>query len=286
MFAKNLEAVVPAVPGSVLVIVCFVIPIFSLLLVSFYAYDAFSINGIDSSRGFTLDNFVIFANSAYYVSVLWTTLRIALISSVACLSVSYPTAYYIARPGNRAFKRVLFVLIVISFFMNAIVRLYSWLLMLGDYGVINSTISIFGIPPIRLLHTDFGIEIAIVQWTLPIVVLTLVGTFRNIRPSFLEASESLGANSRHTFLHVTLPLSLPGVISGFLLAYTLNMGAFTVPVILGGGLVNMLASQIYNGFLEIDNYPLGATLSVVLLATSLLASYAINTILSRRLRIK
>jgi putative spermidine/putrescine transport system permease protein len=283
---KNLGSIAPTLPSVVLLIVCFVIPIFSLLLVAFYGYSSGAVDGIDYAKGLTLSNFIGFAESVFYVRVLLTTLQIAIVSSVSCLLISYPVAYYIARPGNRRFKRILFVLIVVSFFMNAIVRLYSWILMLGDYGVINSTLALLHLPTLNLLHTDFGIEIAIVQWTLPVVVLTLVGSFRNLRPALLEASESLGATRVGTFFHVTLPLTLPGVISAFLLAYTLNMGAFTVPVILGGGIVNMLASQIYSTFLAIDNYPLGATLSVMLLLTSLLASYAINTVLSRRVKIR
>src|ERR1700687_4675029 len=94
---KTLGTILPALPGIVLLVIFFVIPIFSLLLVSFYSYNAFAINGIDIPKGFTLTNFVVFAKSTYYVGVLWTTLRIALVSSVSCLLISYPVAYYIAR---------------------------------------------------------------------------------------------------------------------------------------------------------------------------------------------
>ena len=285
-FRRRLTTIFPTLPAILLLGVCFLIPIISLLTDSFYSYVSNAVGGVDPSRRFTLINYIEFLNSRAYTNIFWNTLTISLISAIAGLVISYPVAYYLSRPGKSKIKRLVFLLIVVSFFMNAIVRLYAWLLMLGDSGVVNLMLSFVGIAEVRFLNTPFAIEIAIVHWTLPIIVMTLVGSLRNIPTSLYEASTSLGASSSHTFLHVTLPLSLPGIIASILLAFTLNMGAFIVPVVLGGGIVQMLASQIFLEFVEVANYPFGATMATVLLVVTLSASYGINKLLGTKVTIK
>lgn len=285
-FWSKIPTVLPTLPAILLLGVCFLLPIISLLTVSFNLYVSDAVGGVDPSRKLTLANYVSFTNSKAYMNIFWNTMIISLTSALAGLVISYPVAYYLSRPGKSKIKSFVFLLIVVSFFMNAIVRLYAWLLMLGDSGVVNLILSLFGISEIRFLNTTFAIEIAIVHWTLPIIVLTLVGSLRNIPSSLYEASRSLGAGDVYTFLHVTLPLSLPGIIASIMLAYTLNMGAFIVPVVLGGGIVQMLASQIYLEFVEVANYPFGATMAAVLLIVTLSSSYGINKLLGSKVKFK
>jgi putative spermidine/putrescine transport system permease protein len=230
----------------------------------------------------TLANFAEIVQAPVYVKVLWITVRISLIVTVAVLLLGYPVAYLLARlPPARS--NLLMILVLLPFWSSILVRSYAWMVLLGRNGIINQLLLWIGVvdAPLKLLNTTFAVYVAMVHVLLPFMILPLYATLRGIDPNLLRAGSSLGARPAAVFRQVVLPLSLPGVSAGCLLVFILSLGFYITPALVGGPrdvMMSILIQQQIDHF----NWPLGSALGVVLLAAAL-AAFAV---LTRALRVE
>jgi putative spermidine/putrescine transport system permease protein len=237
----------------------------------FYAYPvaAMMFRSVHEPR-WTADNFVQIFETGVYLHVLWLTVRISLIVTLASLVLGYPVAYVLARV-DRAKSNLLMILVVVPFWTSILVRTYAWMVLLGRQGIINQLLLSLGVidEPMRLLNTTFAVYVAMVHVLLPFMILPLYGVMRGIDENLLRAAQGLGAKPINVFCQVVLPLSLPGVSAGCLLVFVLALGFFITPALVGGPQDLMIAVLIQQQ-VDLFNWPLASALAVVLLAAALL----------------
>jgi len=217
--------------------------------------------------GFTLDNF---ANAWTNSSPFTTSLFMSIGGTVLCLLVGLPLAYYIAtRAGSR--KGLLIILLVIPFWTSFLIRTYAWLMILGPTGVAGFVGDLVGDPSYRLLGTPVAVLLGVVYGYLPLMVFPIYVTLERMDRSLVEASKDLGAGRWATFRQVTLPIILPGLITGSILVFIPMMGEYVIPQILGYGRVYLIGNALVNEFLTARDWPGGAAKAVSLIILMLVA---------------
>lgn len=202
--------------------------------------------------------------------VLWRSFWIASLTTLGCLVLAYPFAYYIATRSPRVRNRLL-VLVMIPFWSNFLVRTYAWRFILGSDGPLGSLTEALGMEPIRLLFTPWAIMLGLAYGFLPFMVLPLYAAIERLDWSLVEAARDLYADGWTAFRKVTLPLTRSGIIAGSLLVFVPSFGAYVTPAILGGNKDLLLGSYIVTQFQQARNWPFGSALSVVIMAIMLIA---------------
>ncbi len=190
-----------------------------------------------------------------------------MISTVVCLLIGYPAAYILAkrsraRRGQSNFWLFLFIM---PMWMNALLRTYAWLALLEPMGIVNTFLGYLGIGPFQFIYNDFGIGLGMVYNYLPFMVLPIHSVLVKISPSLIEAAEDLGADSTRTFLRVTFPLSLPGILSGINMVFMPAMTTFLIPDLLGGGRYLLIGNAIERQFMVSRDMTTGSALSILLM---------------------
>lgn len=221
----------------------------------------------------SIANYAKVATDTYYWGALFLTFKIAFWVTLLVLVVGYPLAYTITyNVHSPVWRRVIYVIIVTPLFTSSIVRAFGWLVLLGRKGMVNDTLVALEIVerPIQILFTEGGILIGMAYIMLPFMVLTVASVLQNINTSLLEAARDLGAHPVVAFLKVTFPLSLPGVVAGSLIVFTLSVSAYVTPSILSGGKVTVMSMLIYQQYASVLNFSFGAALAVALLGATLL----------------
>ncbi|MBP6900027.1 MAG: ABC transporter permease [Burkholderiaceae bacterium] len=246
----------------------------SLLAVLQYSFRAFVPGSLDVG-GFTLDNFSGMGKSIYF-DAFANTLMLSVETTVFSLLAAYPLAYALVRVKRRALKSLILVVSITPLFLGEIVRTYSWIAVLGSNGFINGMLKHFGLIewPLSLMFTHFGVLVALVHVTIPVVVLMLATAISHIDRDYEKAAQSLGAGPVRTFCTVTLPLSMPGILASVTTAFAWTFSAFATPQMIGGGRVPTVSTLVYQLGFSSMNFPLAASLSVmglVLTATALSA---------------
>lgn len=203
--------------------------------------------------------------SPVFLKVLWDSVRLAFFSTLVCLLVGYPFAYRIAKASPR-WRPWLLLLVVIPFWTNSLIRTYALILVIGGQGMINRLLLGLGLidAPIAMMYTDFAVFVGLTYTLLPFMVLPLYASIEKLDPALGDAARDLGAGSLRTFWHITLPLTLPGMVAGCMLVFLPSLGMFYVPEILGGAKNMLLGTFIKNQFLVANNWPLGSAASSVL----------------------
>ncbi|WP_374306985.1 ABC transporter permease [Dongia sp.] len=227
---------------------------------------------VPKPASFTLDNYgAYFAKSFYWPLTRWS-IELGLWVTFFCLAIGYPAAYALAKKVKGRWREAIFLLIVLPFWSNALVRIFSWTMVLRPNGIIDLGVqSIFpGAPTVDLLFTYPAVVIGLVHSYLPYMILTCYIALQAIDDSLIEAGRSLGATKFTTFRRVVLPLSLPGIVSGAALIFVPVIGSFMEPRILGGTKGATLGMNIEEQFTVTANWPLGSALSFVLLAIVLI----------------
>ena len=196
-----------------------------------------------------------------YLRYLWDTIVLSALTTAFTLVASYPIAYALARTGSARLRSLILVLTLAPFFTGAIVRTYAWMLILGQS---------FIRWPVKLLFEPAGVLIGLVHFSMPTMILILAAALSHIDPAYERAAASLGARPARVFLRVTLPLSLPGVVSGTLVIFAWTFSAFATPELLGGGRVKMIANVVKDLALDAFNWPGSAAFAAVALALTLL----------------
>ena len=217
--------------------------------------------------GLTLDNFAALMKPLY-ARVFLDTIWICAVTALCTLVLGYPIAYALVRTKNPLIKSAILIIVVTPLFLGEVVRTYSWIVVLGNNGFINSVLLKIGFieHPLQMMFTRFGVVTALVHVTLPVMVIMLAAAISHIDPDYERAAESLGAGPIRGFLTITLPLSVPGIIAGVTTAFAWTFSAFATPQLIGGGQVNMVSNLVYQLGFASFNFPFAASLSVAGLA--------------------
>ncbi len=212
------------------------------------------------------ENYSYLWEDPLYVRTYLNSIRISTISTVLCLLIGYPMAYAIVRsPSTTRF--VLLMLIILPFWSSFLLRVYAWMGLLADQGTINNILIWLGLidRPLRLMYSELAVHIGIVYSYLPFMILPLYANMEKLDNSLIEASADLGARPIMTFLTVTLPLTVPGMVAGSLLVFIPATGEFVIPDLLGGGNVLMIGRVLYNEFNANHDWPVASAVAIVLL---------------------
>ena len=216
-----------------------------------------------------------------YLGAMATTLEIALVVTAGCLLLGYPVAYLIATAGPRV-RGLVLLLVVIPYWLDYIVRSYSWMVLLGRMGLVNRTLMALGLmgEPVSILYTVWSVYIGMIQILLPLMVLTLYGAMHGIDQRLVQAAAIHGASPWHAFRRVFFPLSLPGVYGASLLTFVVSMGFYITPALLGGRKEAMISQLIYTLASDMLDWPLASAVSALLLAVSIVIVIVYNRLFS------
>ncbi|WP_330695323.1 ABC transporter permease [Anaerotignum sp.] len=256
-----------AVPYIVWMAAMIVVP---MLLIILYAFTNKG-NDVATIR-FSLENFARFFSDTVFMSVLKRSLYIAIVTTIICILMGYPIAYVIA---NRSEKSKIFwiLLITLPTWINMLVRTYAWMGILQDEGVINGFLGLFGIGPITMIHTTFAVVLGMVYNFIPFMILQIYTALTKMDKSYLEAASDLGANRVQSFLRITLPLSIPGVISGITLVFLPAVSSFFIPKLLGGGQYVLIGNVIETEFLTSGDWNFGSAISLAMAVIIMISMY-------------
>jgi putative spermidine/putrescine transport system permease protein len=266
-------------PAALLFILFFILPFGVMMLLSFLSGNPVS----NPNVSFTWRHYNRLLDSDLYFDALVATMRIGAITTLVALLIGYPLAHWMARMHSRVGHALLLMAVIAPLLTGIVVRTFAWMTLLGDRGVINITAQWLGLTgrPLPLMYNEFGVIVGLVHIYVPFMVLTLVGVIGRIDRTLEEAARGLGASRFQTFLEVTLPLSLPGILAGSLLVFALAISAYVTPVLLGGNNVLTLPMLIYQQVSASFNLGFAGALGTVLLVVSLALVFAYNSILGR-----
>jgi putative spermidine/putrescine transport system permease protein len=262
-----------AVPATAYCLLLFAVPL-ALLLVE-------SLRG---PNGWTLDGYTSFFGSAYAWGVVLRTLRLAAITTCICFVIGYPAAF--ALSWTRGWlQSVLVASLLLPLSLSVIVKAFGWTVLLRGDGIVNVALQALGLTasPLRLLFTEAGLLIGIVNIFLPFMVLPLFASIRQLDPNLSEAAATLGGGPIYCFMRVVLPLTVPGIVAGGTLVFSLSIAAYVIPTLLMGDAYQTLPTTIATSFLYLQDPQRGSVAGVVLLALSVLV-VAASAVLGRRTR--
>ena len=268
---RRKQAILLALPASLALLFFFILPMVYILI------RTLTENG-------TAD-FTEFFTDPFYLDILWTTIRVSLVSTAVSLLLGYPTAYYMARTTSRL-KQAMVIVILFPFLVSAVVRSYGWMVILGTNGLLNQLLLGLGLisEPLKLLNTEAAVIIGMIHLLIPYIILSLVGVLQSIDPNVEYAAYSLGASPMTTFRKVVFPLSTPGIISGCVLVFTMSMTSYVTPKLLGGSKFRMMATMVVQ---EINvNFDWGAAsaISYILLAVILAVQVVVVLVTGRYMK--
>lgn len=215
----------------------------------------------------TWQNYTRFLFDSLYYRVIWRSLQLGITVTLACLLLGFPLAYRLARTRSSGRRGLIVILLLFPLMTSVVVRSFGWLVLLGDNGLLNLILLRLRIvdSPVRLLYTNSGTTIALVEVLLPFMVLSLMAVIQNIHRSLEEAASSLGASGWRVIFDVVLPLSMPGVLAGSLLVFILAVGAFVTPALVGGAKILVVPMLVYQQAMGVLNWPFAAAISFIFL---------------------
>lgn len=265
-------------PALLLLLVAFVVPVGMMVPMSFRPYVPL----VGITDGFTVRYYTKLLTDSYYLEIIGRTLALGFTVTLATLVIGYPVALFLARTPSR-WRSWLTILVVFPLMLNLVVRTFGWIALLAQNGLVNQALRALGVvdAPVKLLFNFAGLLIAMTHIFLPFMVLVLIGAIQNIPRDVEDAARVLGASWAGTFCRVTLPLSAPGILSGSILVFVLTISALVTPRLLGGPTYQVMATLIYDEFLQRLNWPAGSA-QALLLTLMVLALVYLSGRLARR----
>ncbi len=245
-------------PAVILYAVLFVWPLFNTLWASLTPDNVLSPG-----------SYTEFFDSAFYRSILWRSVRISLMTTVATVIIGYPIAVYLSQPWRRA-RGLVTMLVIAPMLVSAVVRSYGWIIILGPNGVLGKLLTLLGLPFANryLLYSEPGVIIALTHVFLPFMVLAITGKLQQIDPAMARASQSLGATRLQTFLRVILPLSMPGVTAGAVIVFCLSASGFVTPALIGGSTIPVMPYLVYKQGMLVLNWSFASAVAIILLVVT------------------
>lgn len=258
-------------PGVLFVTVFMLIPLFSILISTFFADSAF-----------TLDHYGKLLQSVYFQQVFGRSVRLSLLSTAICALLGFPCSYYISRFSRR--KGLMMALAVFPMFTSPVIRSFSWMVILGRKGIVNQFLVSAGLfsRPQSLLYNEFSMTVGFVQLFLPQMILSLLGVMDSIPEDLTEAAGSLGATRFVAFLRVIFPLSVSGLVTGAVLVFTGCMTAYTTPQLLGATDTQVLSTMVYQYAMSLRDWVQASAVAMVMIVVTMAVSSVFNR-LSRKI---
>jgi putative spermidine/putrescine transport system permease protein len=247
----------------------FLAPLALLVLISFYADVEMTRFGLGQYARFLLDPFSL----AVLGSTLWLGAKV----TALCLLLGYPIAWtYVRSP--RWVQGILMMIVILPLLTSVVVRTFAWIVILGRQGIVNNALLALGLTdtPLRLLYTEVGVVVALAQVQMPLMVLPLITALSRVEPNLQDASAALGAGAWRTFLKITFPLTLPGVIAGCLLTFSAAITAFITQTLVGGGQMLFMPMYLYQQASTLSNWPFAAAIAIIFLVAVLAAVTLFN----------
>ena len=253
-------------PGLLWLVLLFLVPLAIILVVSLGTKDRFGGVVLDSP---SLSSYAR-ALSPTFLPTVWNSVRYAGLTTILCIAIGYPVAYWISRYGGRN-KTLLLVLVMLPFWTSYLIRTYAWMIILRDNGVVNGVLRAAGIidDPLILLNTDLSVVLGMTYGFLPFAILPLFVSIDRLDFDLVAAARDLYASGRGAFLHVTLPLTMPGVIAAAILTFIPAIGDYVTPDLLGGAETTTIAKVIQTEFLSARDWPSGAALGFLLMVVTI-----------------
>lgn len=267
MKKNNGSSILPASPYIVWSSLFIVIP---LIIIVFFSFTQKTTAGYS----FTLENFERVFNSQY-MSVFKRSLVLAFESTILCLLLGYPVAYFIAKIKSNK-RNILIMLFIVPMWMNFLLRTYAWLPILGKNGVINNILSAIGLNTISILYTDAAVLLGMVYNFLPFMILPIYTVLIKMDNNLIDAAADLGANKAQIFLKVIFPLSMPGVISGITMVFMPAVSTFVISRLLGGGQYMLLGNLIETQFTTMGDWSFGSALAIFMMLIILVSMAIMN----------
>ena len=258
-----------AFPYVVWVVLMILLP---MLLILFYSLTTQGNEIVNFT--FTLNNYIRFFTDHDFLMILWRSLVIAFKTTIICVLLGYPIAYFIARSPDRV-RNTLVLAVTLPTWINMLVRTYSWIGLLSEGGIIQT---LFGLQGTDLLYTEGAVLLGMVYNFIPFMILQINTSLCKMDHSLLEASADLGANKVQTFLRVVFPLSLSGVISGIALVFLPAVSSFFIPKLLGGGKFFLIGNVIENQFITVGEWNFGSAISMIMAVIMMLCMYLIRRV--------
>ena len=240
----------------------FLIPLAKVFILSFFPNDG---------SGFSIKDYIYFLTDPFYLKVLFVSLALGLASTIVCLLMGYPIAYHIARTKGQA-RSIATAAVMLPLWVSVIIRMYGWMALLTKDGLVNSVLQFLHLvnEPISFIGNYSGVLIGLVHCGLPFMIMTLISPIENVDRNLEDASYVFGGGFMKTFFKVTLPLTIPGVMSGSLLVFALNTAAFVVPMMLGSGKFIVMTTLMRQQALFVFDWPFTAAIAVILFTASII----------------
>lgn len=264
-----------ALPYIVWAVLMLFLPMLLILLYSLMSQG----NSIVSFQ-LTFNNYIKFFTDPDFLLILWRSLGIALETTVICLAIGYPIAYFISRTSQKT-QNILILAITLPMWINMLVRTYAWIGILSGDGLVSSILSLFGLENTELLYTQTAVLIGMVYNFLPFMILQIHTSLTKMDKSLLEAASDLGANRVQTFLRVIFPLSLSGVVSGITLVFLPAVSSFFIPKLLGGGQFFLIGNVIENQFITVGEWNFGSAISMIMAVIMMLLMMVVRKVDAR-----
>lgn len=261
-----------AIPYIVWAIMMLVLPMALIAMYSFMHQGNSIIN-----FSLTFDHYIKFFTDPDFLLILWRSLVIAIKTTIICLLLGYPLAYFIANSSENA-QNILVLCITIPTWINALVRTYAWIGLLSEGGLLQQILGFFGLGETEILYTEAAVLLGMVYNFLPFMILQIHTSLCKMDYSLLQASADLGANPAQTFKRVTLPLSLPGVINGITLVFLPAVSSFFIPKMLGGGQYFLVGNLIENQFITVGEWNFGSAISMIMAIIMMLMMMAVRKV--------
>lgn len=259
------------IPCLVLIIYFMIIPLLGTIIPTF-----------SNEGGLSFKLYTDFFKDEYTMNIFYRTLRISLISSLICMIIGVPVAYYISKTSQKI-RGLIIALTVFPILTNSVVRSFAWMSILGKNGMINTLLLKLNLinEPLSLIYTEGAIIVGTIYIFLPLMIISLLGVMENIEIDLLEAAESLGAGKIRAFFNVIFPLSLPGLIVGTVLVFTGSLTAYTTPQLLGGNKNTVLATLIYQKTMTLGDWESASVVATVMIIVTLIVIKGINFLASK-----
>ncbi len=257
-------------PALLLVFVIMILPVGWLFYISF----------LSDEGTFSLEHYQRMIDSKSYARIFWTTFKVSTLTTLICIIIGYPLAYFLAQLPSRA-ANICMITVLLPFWTSLLVRTYAWLVLLQRKGLVNTWAIDLGLwdEPLKLVHNLNGTLIGMVHIMLPFLVLPVYGSMKAIDTDYVKAAANLGAAPSQAFRQVFFPLSLPGLFAGSLIVFVLCLGFFVTPAVLGGGRVIMVSMRITDNIELFFNWGAASALGVVLLVMTMGILYASSKLL-------